>query len=107
MILLAAVALVVLSPFIFATLLVGFALTVGVLGWLIKVGAVLAVIWAVVMLGKKLFGSSHPAPRLPVHQAARAHVDPEAQMERERRESLAALDRELALAIARKDAEPQ
>jgi hypothetical protein len=106
MILLAAVALVVLSPFIFATLLVGFALTVGVLGWLLKAGAVLLVIWAAVMLVKKLFGSSHPTPRLPVHEATRPHLDPEAELERQRRESLAELDRELALAVARKEAQP-
>lgn len=103
LILLAIVGVLILSPLLFASLLVGFALTVGLAGMLLKAGAVVLVLWAAVMLFKRLFGSGRPA-RLPppARVAPRPQVDPEAELERERRESLAALDRELALAVARK-----
>jgi len=115
LVLLAAVGLVVCAPILFALLMVGLALTVGLAATLLKVGAVLLVLWAVVTVFKGLFGHRQPglpkplprvAPEPRVRPAPRIEsaprVDLEAELLREHRESLAALDRELALAIARK-----
>jgi hypothetical protein len=97
--------------------MVGLALTVGLAASLLKVGAVLLVLWAVVMVFKALFGHRRtglptPLPRVPSEPRVRAapriesapRADLEAELAREHRESLAALDKELALAIARKEA---
>lgn len=101
---LAIIGLVIASPFIFAFFIAGLALTIGLAGTLIKVSLLVLAVWAVVTLFKGLFGTRRPS-RLPpqvtrVETALR--VDPEAEYERERRESMAALDKELDLAIARK-----
>lgn len=104
LILLAFVGLILVSPLLFAFLIAGLALTVGIVGVLLKVGVVALVVWAVAMLFKRVLGSGRSSPRpVPTPRVEpRTWADPDAEIARERRESLAALDRELAQAIANK-----
>jgi hypothetical protein len=101
---LAILGLILAAPFIFAFLIVGAALTIGLAATLLKAGLVVLALWAGVVLLKRIFGH-HDA--LPTRIETVGRLDPTAELERqdrEDREHLAKLDRELELAVAKKNA---
>ena len=104
LVVLAIVGLIACAPFLLAALGIGLALTLGLAAILLKFGVVVLVVWAAVMLLKGIFGGGHKKPSTEVLTAPRVQVNPAAELEREDRERKAALDRELELAIARKNA---
>lgn len=102
----AVIGLMVAGPVILGLAVGAIALAFGLLGVLLKAGAIVLVIWAMVMIFKGLFGSK-PANKLPssaITTVGNADlVDAETQFEREKRESLAQLDKELEIALAKKN----
>lgn len=105
LVVLAALGLIIAAPFIFAFLIVGAALTIGLAATLLKAGLVVFAVWAVVMLLKGIFG--HRPHSLPTRVETVGRIDPDLELERqdhEDREHLAKLDRELELALAKKNA---
>ena len=103
---LAVIGAIAVAPIVFGLLIAGVALAIGLLGALLKAAAVVFIIWAVVMVLKGLFGGGHQKPAKTLTPSTIEHispasvVDPEAEMEREKREHLAQLDRELEIAVA-------
>lgn len=102
----AVIGVIALSPIILGLAVGAIALAIGLAGALFKAAAVVFVIWAAVMILKGIFGSKpSPATKLPVSASGIGTadlVDTETNFERERRESLAELDRELSIAVAQK-----
>jgi hypothetical protein len=101
-VLLAGLGALVALPFVFAFSVVALALTVGLIGKLFKVGIAVLAIWAIAAFFKSVSGSKRPAPAL-ARITTVPHFAPDAELEREKRDGLAALDKELARAIAKKN----
>lgn len=110
-ILLAIIGFIAISPILLGLLFTGIALTAGLAVLAVKIGVVALIVWAMVMLFKGLFGSKNGAgstratPPSDALSGELSHFDMEAELERHRSEHLASLDRELASALARKNAE--